>query len=228
MQLKHYSLDLAIQETAKNYTGGAQALGLKIGANSRTFTNKCNPKENHLLTIEEFISVMQVTADYRMLDALAELFGYVCIAVKPLEKLSDTNVLMSWANWHVQVGELAKTLAVALEDGKITTDEYAAVRISMFEEFTRELQLLKLLEQHLVSIDCPLLSELQEKNVSASINLAIKSTVETGSTDSDLAIALDLRQGNIKRKLNPDDEGMSFNIREIVKLMQLTNDHHIL
>ncbi len=226
MQQKHDSLDIAIQKTAKEYKGGAKALGHNIGANPGTFTNKCNPKGDHTLTIDEFVAIMEVTGDFRMLDALAELLGYVCIAAEPIKELSDTNVIMSWANWQMQVGEIAKVLATSLEDGKISDDEYDSVRSSMFEEFTLELQLLRLLEQHLLSVDCPLLAELQEKIVAENIEKAIENTINLNLEN--IAEGLDLRMGNLQRKLDKYDNNMRFNIREIYELMSLTNNHQIL
>lgn len=228
MDINKQTIDLAIQETARNYLGGAKALGKAIGANPRTFTNKCNPKEQHVLTVEETLALMRVSGDFRLLDAIAEEAGYICVRIEANESLSDTHVLISWTGWYAQLGELSSVVAKALLDGQITLEEYHAVRSRMFDEFTREIALLHILDQHLVPMNCPLLSDLQVKPVAESIDSAIEVTVSGFSDFTDLSAKLNLREGTLKRKLDFDDVDISFNIHEIRQLMAVSNNYGIL
>ncbi len=228
MNLDNYTVDLAIQETAQRYLGGAGALGEAIGTNPRTFTNKCNPKMHHQLTLDECVAVMRVSKDHRILEALAEDLGYLCIRLETDQQLSDTDVLVSWADWYVELGELAGVVASALRDRKITLSEYYAVRAQMYDEFSRELHLLRTLDLHLLPIDCPLLHELHEKPVSESLKIAIDATVVNLGSLADTAKALGIQEGNLSRKLDDTDQGMVLNLREIHQLMLSSGDCRIL
>jgi len=228
MEINKHTIDLAIQETARNFQGGAKAIGEAVGSNPRTFTNKCNPKEQHVLTVEETLALMQISGDFRVLDAIAEEAGYVCVRIETNEPVSDSHVLISWAGWYAQLGELSSVVAKALEDGKITPVEYQAVRASMFDEFSREIGLLRILDQHLLPMNCPLLIDLQEKSLSENINDAIKLTISGFENFSDLASKLNIRKGNLMRKLDFDDTDISFNIHEVRQIMSLSNDYSIL
>ncbi len=225
-------IDWAIQTTAQQYPGGAQALGKAVGSKPSTFTNKCNPNETaHRLTLDEVIAVLRVSQHYLILEVIARELGFLAVPTQSLEgQLSDLDVVRSWTAWDVENGELAGVIGQAFEDGQITVEEYEKVRVEMYEEFAVALHLLRLLEAHLTRAgDCPILQRLQQQVVSPTVDSAIDQTVSNYNGDLvEIAALLGLRAGNLKRKLNPSDRKMRFNIHEIYRLMKQTEDHRIL
>lgn len=221
----------AVQATAKNYPGGMQALGKAIGVkNTGTFMNKCNPSGEHKITLNEAVAILAETNDFSLLDVLGQELDYLLVSMATPEAMSDKEVLKCWTEWDIEFGQLADVMRNALQDKKITKSEYHRIRTELFEEFTRELRLLRLVESHLVGAkNCRILESIRRTVGSSSLDDAIHNTVLSANGGFDaVAGMLDLTPGILRRKLDPLDKNMRFNLYETYHLMVSVNDHRIL
>lgn len=221
----------AVHATAKSYPGGAQALGKAIGVNSAgTFINKCNPAGEHKITLDEAIAVLVETRDYSLLDVLGQELDYLLVSITTPEEMSDKEVLECWTEWDVEFGQLADVMRQALRDKKITVGEYRQIRTELLEEFALELRLLLLVESHLMGAEnCRILESIRRTVSSSSLDDAIYTTVDSVNGGFDVVAGiLDLKPGTLRRKLDPRDKKMRFNLYEAYRLMISVNDHRIL
>lgn len=221
----------AVQATAKDYPGGAQALGKAIGVkNTGTFMNKCNPAGEHKIALDEAVAILAETKNYALLDVLGQELDYLLVSMATPDEMSDREVLKCWTEWDAEFGQLADVMRQALRDKNITEREYHRIRTELFDEFARELRLLRLVESHLVGTEnCRILENIRRTVGSTSLDDAIKNTVQSANGGFDaVAGMLDLNPGILRRKLDPLDKNMRFNLYETYRLMVSVNDHRIL
>jgi len=115
----------AAHKTVKDYPGGAEALGVRIGMSGAVLRNKVNPNNStHHLTLAEASEIMGVTGDDRMLHALAAEHGYV---LRRVEGAASGSVIGAVLAVSKRQGDLAQAVATSLEDGKITPNESSEI-----------------------------------------------------------------------------------------------------
>ncbi len=138
---------IAIQNTGKNYHGGARQLAIDIGSSPGTFANKTNPNmENHHINIHEMREIMHVSHDYQILYEVARETDHVCVPLEDFSGVSDMELLNAWAAWDAERGETGQAIQRALEDSSITDTEIDKIEKEMFEDFQKELELLNRLK----------------------------------------------------------------------------------
>ena len=115
----------AAHKTVKEYPGGAEALGVRIGMSGAVLRNKVNPNNStHHLSLAEASEIMGVTGDDRMLHALAAEHGYV---LRRVEGAASGSVIGAVLAVSKRQGDLAQAVATSLEDGKITPNESSEI-----------------------------------------------------------------------------------------------------
>ena len=115
----------AARKTVKEYPGGAEALGVRIGMSGAVLRNKVNPNNStHHLSLAEASEIMGVTGDDRMLHALAAEHGYV---LRRVEGATSGSVIGAVLAVSKRQGDLAQAVAASLEDGKITPNESSEI-----------------------------------------------------------------------------------------------------
>lgn len=99
----------AAHHTVRQFKGGAAALAVRMGMRSVAVLNsKVNQNtETHHLTLMEASSIMAITGDYRILQALCAEHGKVAINLPNITECRDT----------------ALTDLVMMADGRITRGE---------------------------------------------------------------------------------------------------------
>ena len=141
------SIEKVIYDTAHEHPGGAKQLAREIGIQPGTFNNKCDPRmPGHILNINEVRKLINVTGNHELLFELARERGYVCIDIPDYTGVSDMELLNAWADWDAERGETGQAIKKSLEDTAITNDELNKIRKEMFEDFQKELALLRRLE----------------------------------------------------------------------------------
>ncbi len=100
----------------------------------------------HILNINEVRKLINVTGNHELLFELARERGYVCIDIPDYTGVSDMELLNAWADWDAERGETGQAIKKSLEDTAITNDELNKIRKEMFEDFQKELALLRRLE----------------------------------------------------------------------------------
>ena len=100
----------------------AHELGLSAG----TLENKLKPASPYDLTITEFIHILDITADYELLEFLAKRYGFILCKPedeKPKVENPATFVTINTLDLGSVFGELEKIVKEAIEDGVLDEEE---------------------------------------------------------------------------------------------------------
>jgi len=227
--LNHFYGDL--KSTIKSYPGGARALGQVIGSNPKTFTNKCNPNnKEHILTLSEVLAIIKETKDARILQSISKIFGVVCIKKHENAPLSDMSILNAWATWDIENSDVSRAFLAAFNDNKLTTAEHDEICNQMYEAFEKELYLFQLLDIHLRGeISCPLITQLHQQNRFPDYQKAIVETIPVDSEVFDGIVKnLKTTKGSFQNKIDPDNNEMQLNLRDLIQIIKFTEDLSIL
>lgn len=115
----------AAHKTVKDYPGGAEALGVRIGMSGAVLRNKVNPNNTtHHLSLSEASEIMGVTGDDRMLHALAAEHGYVLRRTAGVPSGSVVTAILAVS---ARQGDLAQAVSESLQDGRITPNEASEI-----------------------------------------------------------------------------------------------------
>ena len=116
----------AAWHTAHDY--GFDALALRMGIKSaQVLRNKVNPNcDTHHLHIDQAVTMMSLTGDYRIAEAMAGELGCVFAQV-PTNDITSENVLGLILEATSKNGDICQTFHQAMADGVITPNEEAEI-----------------------------------------------------------------------------------------------------
>ena len=144
-------LDWAIYHTVHDFKGGARALAAHVAVRAGTLNNKADPAcDNHNLTYQEGIAIQLASQDFSIISTEAAILGGTFVHLGSLAFVSDMALLDAWARWHEETGQTAAEVRKALDDGKITRDEFRRIRKEVREDIQREMEFLRRLESLVV------------------------------------------------------------------------------
>lgn len=128
-------LDLALYHAAREYPGGAAAIAATIGRNPTTLQHKLSPTHpSHIINIQEFCEILELTKDRRILDAVHALVGDTIwqeLAEAYTDDMSE-NMTTGIAMFFHKVGDLAETWARSIGDGRISDNQLGEIRLQVF------------------------------------------------------------------------------------------------
>lgn len=109
----------------------AAHLGMKLG----TLYNKADADvhSHNQPTLRDVVALTQLTGDFRVLDALNEMFGRAAFDVSPHVQVSDSALLELLTTLGIENGDFHKALHDALVDGKFSKAELQAIRGAAFD-----------------------------------------------------------------------------------------------
>lgn len=108
--------------------GGAVRLGPLVGIKPGTLSNKVNPQlETHHLTVDEAVAIQNAAQDFRILYAEAELLNHAAIPLGNYNNVSDVELLNVYARLHAEIGDLAESINDALDDHRITREDFNTI-----------------------------------------------------------------------------------------------------
>lgn len=137
----------AAYATAHDYPGGVPALAVRMGVSRNVLQNKLNPSvEYHKLTLDEAMRLQALTGDHRILNAMADQVGYVCIKLPEFEGVADVELLDAYMQIVADAGAFANDFRDALADRAITRQEYELLRDDLHKQQAHELELLARIE----------------------------------------------------------------------------------
>lgn len=137
-------IEMAVHQTAHEAPGGLIGMARDIGIGEQVLRNKVNPyQDTHKLGLYEAIAMMRRDGDLRILNAIAAEFGRTIN--EHVVRTSRTVVLEMLAESAAQ-GDVARKVADALGDGRITAAEASAIR----KDITEARAGLDLLEQAII------------------------------------------------------------------------------
>lgn len=140
-------LDQARYRVVHEFRGGAAKLARLAGMNYGTLCNKVNPLvETHHLTVDEAVSLQYIARDYRIHEAEGRMLGRASIPIGEFPDCSDMELLDTWANWQVELGETAAKIRLALDEGRVTREHVREVRREIFEDLTAAMAVLDRLQ----------------------------------------------------------------------------------
>ncbi len=122
-----------IQKTAHSY--GVRKIAEQLNLQRGTFYNKLNTDEScihHKLTLQEFIDIVRITNDKSILISLCGLFNYSAYELPNTTELADEALLDVINSVHISSGQTHRAMAEALEDGRITQEEYVMFSRQVF------------------------------------------------------------------------------------------------
>lgn len=123
----------AAYAVAHDYPGGTESLAPRIGISGAVLRGKVNPNDAaHKLTLAEALRMQTLTGDHRILHAMADELGYVCIRM-PEAGASDMGLLDAFMSVLKELGEFSSEFRKDWEDGNIDADELARLRQEFYE-----------------------------------------------------------------------------------------------
>lgn len=137
-------IEMAVHQTAHEAQGGLIGMARDIGIGEQVLRNKVNPyQDTHKLGLYEAIAMMRRDGDLRILSAIAAEFGRTLNV--PVTRTARTVVLEMLSESAAQ-GDVARKVADALADGRITAAEASEIRSDITEAHSE----LDLLEQAII------------------------------------------------------------------------------
>lgn len=127
------NLSDAAYATAHDYAGGTPSLAPRMGISGAMLRNKVNPNDaTHHLTLSEAMRMQSLTGDHRILHAMSDELGYVCIQL-PVAGASDMALLDSFMAITKELGEFASEFQKDWADGRIDGKEIERLRKEFYE-----------------------------------------------------------------------------------------------
>ncbi|CAM3116801.1 hypothetical protein BZK31_03305 [Pseudomonas floridensis] len=128
-------LDLALYHAAREYPGGAAAIAATTGRSQSTLQHKLSPTHpSHIVNIQEFCEILELTKDRRILDAVHALVGdtiWQDLADAYTDDMPET-LTVGIAKYFHQVADLSETWAELIGDGRVSDRELAEIRFQIF------------------------------------------------------------------------------------------------
>lgn len=119
-------VEIAAFHLVHDFKGGAPALGPLAGIDATLLSNKVNPNNdrNHLM-LKEAVRIQMASGDHRVLHAMAENLGEVCL---PLPEVKDGDLLKDTLRSTRAVGEMMREIDVSLADDVVTANELRRIQ----------------------------------------------------------------------------------------------------
>jgi len=132
----------AFYKTVHDAPGGCEALAVRMSYTAGLLRNKANPNSTtNVLTMDDASRVMELTADYEVLHALARQHGFVCTKIES-QPASDMAVLESVTDIWRSLGQVGTQVHTALADGRIDSDEVRHIEKAIFVSIRPMMELL--------------------------------------------------------------------------------------
>jgi hypothetical protein len=136
-------LDIAIHRTFHDWPGGLKAAAAALGKAEQVLRNKASPTvTTNVLSLVEARDAMLMSGDLQILHALASELG-VCVQ-GPLE--GHASVMHELMTAEAEHGDVARVMADALRDNRITPREAADIAREVREEIAAKQRLLAAVE----------------------------------------------------------------------------------
>lgn len=147
-------LPLSMALRAAVYSDGDQSLISRIAEkncwNITTFRNSlCPTTTTHKANIYHLEAVLAETKDPRIMDSICAIHGKAAWFELPdLHELTETNFLKKIGNLAKEQGELSQSIAEAIADKSICSDEYDVIHKDVMDLIRVALTLLAMVESH--------------------------------------------------------------------------------
>lgn len=147
-------LPLSMALRAAVYSDGDQSLISRIAEkncwNITTFRNSlCPTTTTHKANIYHLEAVLAETKDPRIMDSICSIHGKAAWFELPhLHEITETNFLKKIGKLAKEQGELSQSIAEAIADKSICSDEYDVIHKDVMDLIRVALTLLAMVESH--------------------------------------------------------------------------------
>lgn len=116
----------AMHATVKDYPGGAESLAPRMGIKSpAVLRSKVNPNiDTHHLHLDQAVSMMVLSGDYRIMHAMAGEMGGV-FELLPTGNVTEANIFALIMHASAKHGDICQEFHEAMADGHLSNDEKA-------------------------------------------------------------------------------------------------------
>lgn len=124
-----------------------ETAALALGRATGTVYNKADPgNDQQCLTLNEAVALMNASDDFRILHALCSSCDHSAVYLAPLQNISDLELLDLLAKEQEAAGRKAEVMRRALDDGRISSDEFADLDRAFHDQVRATLELLSRLK----------------------------------------------------------------------------------
>jgi hypothetical protein len=147
-------LPLSMALRAAVYSDGDQSLISRIAEkncwNITTFRNSlCPTTTTHKANIYHLEAVLAETKDPRIMDSICAIHGKAAwLELPDLHETTETNFLKKIGKLAREQGELSQSIAEAISDKSICSDEYDVIHKDVMDLIRVALTLLAMVESH--------------------------------------------------------------------------------
>lgn len=142
----------ACYKLAKSYPGGVNAIAARMGKGAGVLQKKLAGRvESHLLTLDEFSSIVDLCDGARCPDALLPLHalcwrhGGAFLQLPDAESMEDEQFLLAVINTAREQGDVIRRIQEALaNDGRISQDELESIEREVEESISAQATLLEM------------------------------------------------------------------------------------
>lgn len=122
----------AFYQTVHDAPGGCEALAVRLGMSAQILRNKANPNVTaNKPMLDDADRIMTLTGDHRILHALANSQGHVCVRIEEDGSASDVAILDAMTQIWAANGEIGTEVMRALDDGRIDQQEVVRIRAAI-------------------------------------------------------------------------------------------------
>ena len=125
-----------LRQTDNRYKKAPHTLLNEVNANS----------SQHKLGLFDSVLFQLASNDYRMLHAQCAALSHVAVPLGDFSGVSDVELLEAYANWHADIGMVAKEMAEAFADRRVTSPEFLILKELIYQTSRTGMELLSRLE----------------------------------------------------------------------------------
>ena len=125
-------LDVAYN-VVRDYPGGAPALAPQINKSPHTLNHELTARGGAKLGLIDAHKITQCTKDLRIIYALAEACGQMCLPIPSIENSNGSEILLTLGEASREFADLCKEICLSLADGVISKNELQRIERDRME-----------------------------------------------------------------------------------------------
>lgn len=121
-------LDRGRYQLVHDFKQGTEAMADYLRLAPGTVRNKAHPEGNDDFTVDQAVEAMNLTGDYRLLDAMAQKCDRVVVEREKQQPTGDKGLLEQFLLAEQSMGEFAADIHQALQHQKLTAEDIAGIK----------------------------------------------------------------------------------------------------
>jgi len=118
----------SLKKACEQHPGGINGLSQALGKGTHTLANELNPgMTSHKLGLFDALALLALIQDHAPLRAIAGALNHTVIPLGDFSMTSDVELMNAYSLWHAEIGDVAREVSKAMEDGRIEMKEYQRI-----------------------------------------------------------------------------------------------------